>query len=737
MLKGRILSFLLLLTLLMVSGVQAVELDVWPREVALSSGSITVYQPQIESLEKNILKGRAAMAYHGPGDKAPVFGVAWIRARVDIDRSQNKVFFQELTITDTRLPEGNKNVSEEFKQAIASVMKGDNLTMSLDALTTALAAVGVEQKQATNLKNNPPKIIYLEQPALLVSIDGKAHLQKVNNSSYQSVVNTPYPLFTDGKKWYLNVADKVWYTSSAVDGPWKFDTTPPADLVEIVAAKAKEYESNTQESANPINSENAPQIVISHVPAELVVSVGKASFQPLTETLLVMNNTESDIFMDVKSQHYFLVVSGRWFSASSMKGKWNYVASDALPKSFQDIPPESKYVDVRAYVAGTDEAAEALMDAQIPQTAAVKRGVVEIDVVYDGAPKFENIGGTALSFAVNCSETVIKDGKDFYLVKEAVWYSAGSAIGPWVVSDKAPPGIDGVPPSSPVYNTKYVYVYDSTPEVVYVGYTPGYVGSYVYGPTIVYGTGWYYHPWVSPYYYYPRPTTWGLSVSYNPWSGWGFGMSWRSGPFTFGFYTGGGYHGSHWGRGWYGPRGYRRSYNNVHINNVNINNVNINNRNSFNRVGNRNNLYRNADQRANITNTINARSLSNQDKQQIKGRVQNKKNANAAALATAGVAGGTAAALNRKAVKNNVLADQNGNVLRNNNGQWQQRTEGQWKNYSSKNNTLSTTKNRSQNVSGYNRPSSIDRQNYSRQRAATRSSRPTRSNIHRGGGRRR
>ena len=46
---------------------------------------------------------------------------------------------------------------------------------------------------------------------------------------------------------------------------------------------------------------------------------------------------------------------------------------------------------------------------------------------------------------------------------------------------------------------KYAYVYDVTPQVVYVGCTPGYYGTYVWGPTIVYGTGYWYRPRVSPH----------------------------------------------------------------------------------------------------------------------------------------------------------------------------------------------------------------------------------------------
>ncbi len=61
----------------------------------------------------------------------------------------------------------------------------------------------------------------------------------------------------------------------------------------------------------------------------------------------------------------------------------------------------------------------------------------------------------------------------------------------------------------------YVYVYDSTPEVVYVGYYPGYTGSYLYNGCVVYGTGWYYRPWHGRYYY-PRYRTWGIQRALEP-----------------------------------------------------------------------------------------------------------------------------------------------------------------------------------------------------------------------------
>jgi hypothetical protein len=737
-------SLTLLLFLLITPQLYSEELNKWPRDVKVSSGSITIYQPQIESLEGNILKARAAIAYHGSGSDSPVFGAAWFTSQVHIDRENRTVHYETIEVTGTRFPEENKQLAEEFGEAVQQGVKSGNLTSSLDELTTALAAVEQQQKQAADLKNDPPEIIYMDRPALLITIDGKTMLQKVESSVYQAVANTPYPLFFDEKKkvWYLNAADKVWYQAKSADGPWVLDENPPRVLVQMVASKAKQSDDSTKESTTPITAANAPAIVVAHTPTELIVSDGKADFTPITDDLLAMSNTDSQVFMDVKSQKYFLVISGRWYRSSAMDGKWHYVASDKLPATFAEIPKDSKYADVRSYVANTDEAKEAVMDAQIPQTAAVKRGAVDIKLTYDGKPQFKKIDGTTLQFAVNCSETVIVEGKKYYLVKDAVWYVSDSATGPWVVSDHAPPGIDNVPPSSPVYNTKYVYVYDSTPEMVYVGYTPGYVGSYIYGPTIVYGTGWYYNPWIAPYYYYPRPATWGLSVSYNPWTGWGFGMSWSSGPFRFGFYTGGGYHGRYWGgRRYYGPRGYRPSFNQV-----NINNININTRRNFNNFSTHNNLYRNTNQRATIQNSINSRSISTSDRQNIKNRMSTNRSGGSGVNRQAPNTVSTrqlstddmrnkAANLTTRNRTNNILTDEKGNVLRNNNGQWQQRDQGQWQNRTSSATTEKTRSNIQQR-SGYDRSSSIDRQQYSRQRATERTqnySRPS-SGSHRGGG---
>ena len=126
---------------------------------------------------------------------------------------------------------------------------------------------------------------------------------------------------------------------------------------------------------------------------------------------------------------------------------------------------------------------------------------------------------------------MLKIGDRYYVCDNGVWFAGLTPTGPWAVADSVPDAVQTIPPSAPVYNVRYVHIYDATPQIVYVGYTPGYIGTYRYYGTVVYGTGWYYRPWIGPVYYYPRPYTWGFNVIYNPWTGgWGFALGYST-PF--------------------------------------------------------------------------------------------------------------------------------------------------------------------------------------------------------------
>src|SRR6185437_4050599 len=99
----------------------------------------------------------------------------------------------------------------------------------------------------------------------------------------------------------------------------------------------------------------------------------------------------------------------------------------------------------------------------------------------------------------------------------------------WSVCLSVPDAIYTIPPSCPIYNVRYCYVYSHTSDLVYCGYLPGYTGCFVYGPTVVYGTGYYYHGWYR-HDYFPRLFTFGFGVRYDRSVGtWGVGAHYRFG----------------------------------------------------------------------------------------------------------------------------------------------------------------------------------------------------------------
>jgi hypothetical protein len=517
---------------------------------------VTIYTPQIDAMEDNVIQYRAALAYRATAGSEPIFGAGWFDSPAKIDSANRIVSPSGFNLTETRFPAGTKDIKSDLATVLAQQSPAWNLDFSLDELERALKMAESEEKAVSTA---PPKIVYRDHPALLISIDGEPVIREIENSTYKAVINTPYPLITDGKYFYLNAAKDVWYRARKATGPYQFESTPPEAIAAMVSP---DDEATTElQSSIPITAANAPEIVVSTEPAELVVTEGPAAFVPLVDDLLVLQNSEDDVFMHVSSQKFYIVLAGRWYQADSLTGPWAYQAADALPKAFADIPRDSNQADSRVYVAGTEEANDAVLDAQVPQTAAVKRGEVDLEVKYDGEPVYQPVDGTDLVYIQNTGSTVLVSGGLYYLVEEGVWYVSSSPNGPWQVSDHRPEQVDTILPTSPVYNTKYVHVYDSTPNVVYVGYTPGYTGSYVYHNTIFYGTGWYYRPWVSPYYYYPRFSTWGFNVSYNSWSGWNFGLSWGWGPFSVGYYSGGYWHHNHYWHhrhhGRWGPGRYR------------------------------------------------------------------------------------------------------------------------------------------------------------------------------------
>lgn len=653
---------LLILSLLFISLITYAQSE-WPRTLETKKGGkIVIYQPQPESLKDGKMTGRAAVSVREFAGDEPMFGAIWYESVLLTNRDTRMATLEDIKITNVKLPgvEDSEKL-KRFTEFLETEIPKWNLEISIDAIVATLEETNGTVSE--ELKNDPPKVIYVTTPTTLVLIEGEPKLQMDDKLKMQTVVNTPFLIVqsNEDKKYYL-LGGKFWYVSSSLKDGWKSTTQLPNSIKQL-DKQVKEQEKKTASTSATEEDKTPREIMISTEPAELIQSNGEGVFASIQGTsLLYMNNSEDEIFMDINAQKYYVLLSGRWYIASAMKGPWAYIASDKLPPDFQKIPEGSEKDNVLSSVAGTEAAKEAVMDAQIPQTAKVDRKTATCTVKYDGEPTFEKIEGTSMELAMNTSSTVIKSNSKYYCVENAVWFESASAKGPWKVSTERPKEVDKIPASSPAYNVQYVYIYDSTPDVVYVGYTPGYMGCYVYGPTVVYGTGYYYNPWYGPYYY-PRPVTYGFSMHYNPWTGWSMGFHYSSGYFHMSVYGGGGYWGPPMYRPPYHPPYHGGYYGRNNINHYGDTNINIDRSNNI--YNNRNDVSTRDVKRGNAGQNANNPSAGTRD---IQNPGQNKP-------------GQQPATRDNQRNPNNVLTDKQGNVYqKNDDGNWQQRNNNQWQN---------------------------------------------------------
>jgi hypothetical protein len=511
------------------------HLDTWPRTFALDDARLRVFQPQVEKWEGNRLDFRAAVEAKKSGGTHDIFGVVSGTARTEVNRAARLVTLEDLRLTRSNFPTLPDN-GRAYREALEQQWRGAKRTIALDRLQASLAASGTAHSGGVEVRNAPPRIIVSYSPAILIPISGTPVIKEVPDSRFERVINTRALIMRThlDDTWFLHVYDG-WLSASHIMGPWSRAAHTPLRMDDVADRLAKHGEADLLDGGDsqqrPSLANGVPKVYVSEITAELIVFKGQPNFVPVSNTkLLWAENTTADVFVDTSNNDYYALVSGRWFRGPDLEqGPWQYVASNRLPSDFRHIPANSKAGAVLASVAGTPQAKEALIANTIPQTATVKRvDGPSFKPVIDGSPQWRAIEGTPLKSVFNAEMPLIKvpDGT-LYALSAGVWFTASQISGPWKVATSVPKVIYSIPPSSALYYVTFVHVYGFTPEVVYVGYTPGYLGTVVEPDgVVVYGTGYKYEPWVGDVYY-AAPDTYGVQAQpvYNPAADMAFGMA--------------------------------------------------------------------------------------------------------------------------------------------------------------------------------------------------------------------
>ena len=494
----------------------------WPRGYSLpSEAQLVIYEPQISSWpDQKQLVALAAVSYVARGEQKPALGTLKLEAQTEVALAERLVKFSKLKIAETNFQTLSKEKTQEIVTAIEKNLPEEDRVIALDRVLAFVDKSTINPKNVQGLKSDPPRIIISQTPAILVSFDGDPIWSPIKDNELKFAVNTNWDIFQHEPTglYYLR-NDTSWLRATDLQGYWSRAGKLPDSFNKLPDDENwKDVKANLSGTAAKV----LPKVYVTNDPSELIYIEGTPKYVAVPNTgLLWISNTEADLFRMGENGPVYYLVAGRWFTAPGLGGHWTF-ATPSLPEDFRRISVEHPRSRVLASVPGTQQAAEAVLLAEIPQFARVnKKEIAAPDVIYQGDPQYTQISGTALQRAANTDKQIIKVGETYYMCYQGIWFQSNSPKGPWTLAESVPRDIYNIPPSDPAYSVTYVTVQDDDDDddwVTYAAYA-GYTGLMIGWGCAMWGTGWYYPPYYYGGIYYPYWRTYGYGAWYNPYTG--------------------------------------------------------------------------------------------------------------------------------------------------------------------------------------------------------------------------
>ena len=305
----------------------------WPMHVTSAEGAdVTIFQPQLEDFSGDTITGRAAVAVIPAGQQTPVFGAIWLESRVETDRSTRMVQVLDVHVTKVLFPSTQpisvQSLSDSARQAILA----QPITLSLDHLLASLENIKKVQEAATDLQTAPPAIVFRDHPAVKVQYDGDPRLVQAGDNGIMRAVNTPFFVALDpGSRTYFLKGAGHWFSAADPMGPFLYTTQIP----QAIAQLADQTGYSDPQQAIPDDEVSRLEIVTANSPTELIWTDGPPQMSTIPGTgLLYWANTDSNVFLEISTQQTYVLLSGRWYSASNTNGPWTYVRAGTASGGF-------------------------------------------------------------------------------------------------------------------------------------------------------------------------------------------------------------------------------------------------------------------------------------------------------------------------------------------------------------------------------------------------------------------
>ncbi len=92
----------------------------WPKKLSNDEAQISIYQPQINSLEGDLLDARAALSVKRKGEKL-VFGAMWFTSKLETDFDTRLVSLNDINIESVKFPDAE----EGDESALISLLESE------------------------------------------------------------------------------------------------------------------------------------------------------------------------------------------------------------------------------------------------------------------------------------------------------------------------------------------------------------------------------------------------------------------------------------------------------------------------------------------------------------------------------------------------------------------------------------------------------------------------------------
>ena len=355
----------------------------------------------------------SAVSYRSKAGEKPALGTVKFEADTKVAVSDRLVNFQAMKIAEANFQTLEKEQVREITAAIDQAIPDDDRVIALDRVLANLDKSQIVPKNVEGIKADPPTDLLQQDAGGDREPRRRADLE--SDQGQRSEVRRQHelgPLSARADEHLLPAQRGRVAEGDRREGPVDAgrDSCPTASR----SCRRTTTGRTSRPTCRASRSRRQPSRRSSSAssPAELILLTGEPSYRPVKGTeLLWVSNTESDVFRMGKTGPVYYLVAGRWFSAPDFAGPWTF-ATPSLPADFKKIPLEHERSRVLASVPGTDQAAEAVLLAQIPQTARVnKKEVKAPDVAFKGDPQFAPIETTTVQRAVNTDKDVFKIGE--------------------------------------------------------------------------------------------------------------------------------------------------------------------------------------------------------------------------------------------------------------------------------------------------------------------------------------